>query len=540
MNVNYTKQILYQYILQPQLRPRHEKLVDGENKPVTVDILYTVQADALIDTLEEIKRIHGPRFYLLPLSGASGGGGIFQVDGPGDGSVIGLRFMPAAHPRIRRCGTTDITRLSLDQIVIDEKHRRVYAGSCITLQQLNQALSDELGPQFKVLGADLTSYTYAQVGATFMTGGMGPQRRYFSDSVNEIALYDGEEIVHIKAEALAPYAGTYGWSGLIAAVCCSYHELPAAEFAFTLPVNNTPDDLARLLLHLSRFTYLRSDDGKVTSVDGGTNLILGVEHITLASMQPMFSQHADNAVVSHARRLAQNCVAADTDGLVFINGCSNLTADEFLLGLVDDPEAQTFTIAGIDLEHTEMFGEPEEMRAVREGIPAAARAQSPHGEYLYKGHTDATIKLNPKRVEQTMRELWQANQTYIGTVETYFQAKAELRGEILIYGHLNPVGVDPHNRVTFACDHEGIYLDARAYIEHQRDRFFRALGVICEQSESVYIGGEKSAGTEHEIFSAFNGIDNAPPALRRKFAKQSAVIRAASPMFNWRALAPYV
>lgn len=483
--------------------------------------------------------MHGPRLYLLPLSGLSAGGGVFQVANPGDGCVVGLRFTPTAQPRITRSGAVDITSVSLDQIVIDEQQRQIYAGSSITLDQLNQALAYELGARCKVLGADLTSYTYAQVGATFMTGGMGPQRRYFSDSVNQIALYDGREIISIQGDLLGSYAGTYGWSGLVTAVCCSYHELPAAEFAFTIPVNGTAGRLAKLLQHFSPYAYLRLHNGKVTSANDGTDLILGLEHITLASMQPMLSQAGDNAITKRARQLVETCHAADADGLVFVNGFSNLGVDEFLLKVVDDTEAQMYTIAGVNLDHTQMFSDPEVMRAVREGIPAAARTQEPQGRYIFKGHTDANIMLNPYRVEQTMHALWQSNQAYVNAIHSYFHTTPGLRGEILVYGHLNPVGVDPHNRVTFACDDQEIYANARVFVQTQRDHFLRALCAICEESESVYVGGEKSAGTEYEMFSAFNGVGNAPPNLNEKFMRQSAVIRAASPMFNWRAMAPY-
>lgn len=526
-----------------RLRRRSDGVVDGENNAVVLDALYSVVGDELMGALVEINRVHGPRIYLLPMSGISGGGGIFQVNGPGDGEVVGLHLTPTPSPRVsrtNRCDTTDITRVALDQIVIDERQRRIYAGSSITLDQLNQALAYELGMQYRVLGADLTSYTYAQVGATFMTGGMGPQRRYFSDSVNEVALYDGKEIVPIRSDLLLHYAGTYGWSGLVTAVCCDYYEAPVSEFAFALPVNDTPEDLARLLDRLSPYAYLRLRDGKVTATDGGTELILGIEHITVASMQPMLAQNAHNPIAKQAKQLERNCVAAKADGLVFVNGYSNKDPDEFLLQLIDDQDSETYSMAGVDLEHTEMFGDAEQMRSVRESIPAAARTQAPQGEFVYKGHTDANIMLDPERVGPTMRELWRVNQEYVNSVEDYFRKSADLRGEILIYGHLNPVGVDPHNRITFACDDEAVYQDAGDYLRCQRNRFFRALGRMCAASKSLYIGGEKSAGTEHQMFPAFNGVDGSPPALREKFARQSKVIRAASPMFNWRAPAPYV
>ena len=139
-------------------------------------------------SIDRIKQIHQPEFCILPLSSVSGGGGIFQVEKPLGKQVIGIQLIATSSPRVTRSSDVDITKVGLDDIIIDERRHTIYAGSAITLAQLNQVLGDELGEQFKVLGADLTSYSYAQVGATFMTGGMGPQRRYFSDSVIDVRI----------------------------------------------------------------------------------------------------------------------------------------------------------------------------------------------------------------------------------------------------------------------------------------------------------------------------------------------------------------
>ncbi len=525
--------------LPAKLHPLNTHIVDGENNPITLDCAYALKGDALADTIAGIKHLHGPNTRLLPLSGTSGGAGVFQVDAPANSPIVGVHLSATPKPRIRHASAPDITCLSLDEIVIDEQQKHIYAGSAITLDQLNQALANALGAQFKVLGADLTSYTYAQVGATFMTGGMGPQRRYFSDSVREIALHDGEKTTRIQGASLDAYAGTYGWTGLVSAVKCEYIALPAVEIAFAIPVNNAPASLARLLQHFSPYAYLQCQDGDVLSHTGGRDLILGLEHITIASMQP-FLRSGDNALTRHAVQLLHNCEAAGADGLIFVNGYSDLPADAFLLNLVDDTDTEEYTIAGINLEHTEIFNDPGQMRAVREGVPFAARTQAPQGAHVYKGHTDANIRLNPECVENTMRALWKANQHYVDSVQAFFAETAGLHGEILVYGHLNPVGVDPHNRITFACDDEALYVRTVEYIHKQRDQFLRTLHTLCEASGSVFIGGEKSAGSEYEMFAAFGGPDTAPRALAEKFTRQSTVIRAASPLFNWRAMTPYV
>ena len=520
------------------LHPLQLPIVDGENNPVDLDIAYAVKGGNFLSVLEHIKREYG-NVYLLPLSGTSGGGGIFQSKKPADGTVVGLQLTATPTPKTRHTNEAcDITTIALDEVVIQQETRHIYAGAGITLQQLNQALSDEVGAQYKVLGADLTSYTYAQVGATFMTGGMGPQRRYFSDSVTEVALYNGDEICCVSEKALDNFAGTYGWTGIVTAVCCRYCELPINETAFAIPVNNNPDDIARLLQHFSPFTYLQLTNGKLHAASGADDIILGLEHITVGAMQP-FLRSGDNALTRRAKKIAENCHAADADGLIFVNGYSDSATDEFLLALVDDTEADELTIAGMRLEYTEVFNNPEEMRAVREGVPFAARTQSPTGRFSYKGHTDATIRLNPDNVESAMTSLWQINEKYVSAIEQYFLNQAAIRGEIIVYGHLNPFGVDPHNRVTFASDDIAAFETTVKYVHAQRDGFYQQLMTLCESTNSTFVGGEKSAASEAEIFNAFSDLNNLPRALSCKLKRQRSAIQAASRMFNWRAIAPY-
>jgi len=522
-----------------RLRRLSGSIVDGENKPVLLDVAYSIKGNEFLDSMSEIRERHGDDICLLPLSGMSAGGGIFQIKRPQGKTVVGFQFTATANPRVSLDQTVSITDIALDEIVIDRQQEKIYAGSAITLEQLNLALAEKLGSQYKVLGADLTSYTYAQVGATFMTGGMGPQRRYFSESVVEIALYDGEKVTALDDETLKAYAGTFGWSGLVCAVCCEFIELPNNEIAFAIPVNNKAEVLARLLAHFSKLTYFNIENDKAITNQGETNLILGLEHITVDSMQP-YLQSGDNALINRTRTLVSHCINAGSDGLLFVNGFSDLAADDFLFTLVDDAEAETFTIAGINLEHTEVFHDPNQMRAIREGIPFAARTQSPKGKHVYKGHTDATIRINPEKVESTINNLWQANLAYVRAVNDFFSNQEKVRGEIIVYGHLNPFGIDPHNRITLACDNEGDFRNAIDHLHQQRNIFYRSLESICQSSGSTFIGGEKSAASESEIFEAFDGPENAPQTLRKKFHRQIKVIRKALPMFSWRAIKPYI
>ncbi|MCP4432809.1 MAG: FAD-binding oxidoreductase [Gammaproteobacteria bacterium] len=516
--------------------PQSQIIVDGENHSLLFDYAYSVTAMSINEAIREIFDKHGEDIHLLPLSASSAGAGVFQINS--EQIIVALHLRSSVEPSIKMEAGADIQSVKLDEILIDSDSRRIYAGSAINLNQLNQALASELGSQYRVLGADLTSYTYAQVGATFMTGGMGPQRRYFSDSVCQIALHNGSRILTVEGDELKGYAGTYGWTGIVSAVCCDYVELPDNEVAFALPVNNTPHDLARLLAHFSSFTRLQFDSESRVSSLAGNDIILGLEHITLEAMQP-FLHSADNGLTKRAAQLKLNCEHAEADGLIFVNGYCNLEVDEFLLRLVDNDESELLTISGIGLEFAEIFRDAEQMRAIREGIPYAARMQAPKGPYNFKGHTDANIRLNADCVEHAMRQLWQLNQQYVSAVQAYFDENESVRGEILVYGHLNPVGVDPHNRITFACDDESIYSQSVQFLDDQKEQYIVNLAKLCVDTASDFVGGEKSAGSEYEMLPAFADLNSTPPMLAEKVIQQRDCIQAASPLFKWRAMGAY-
>ncbi|MDH3387165.1 MAG: hypothetical protein OEN02_04600 [Gammaproteobacteria bacterium] len=515
-----------------------EQARDGENNAVEFDLAYPARGrvDAAV---AELRRLHGDDLSLLPMSGTSCGGGIFQAPNCGTGSVIGLRFDPPPVPLIRSAARPELKSLGLDEIVIDADRQQVCAGASITLDQLNRALAQELGHGFRVPGADLTSYQYAAVGATFMTGGMGPQRRYFSDSVVEAAIFDGVEIRSIGGAALQGYAGTYGWSGIVSAVCCSYYRFPENEIAFALPVVDTPSGLARLLARLAPYAYLELEPDGVRSSTGQYDLILGLEHVSVASMRPLLRDTAANAITLRATELEQKCVAAAADGLVFVNGCSARSIDEYLLDLADEEQSDDYSIAGIGLEFAEVFNDPEEMRAVREAIPYAARMQSPAGRLVYKNHTDANIRIPLDRVGPVAQRLWQINCDYVDAVERHFDALADVDGEVLVYGHLNPYGIDPHNRITMSSDDDTAFARSRGFLVEQRAAYYRALAALCENGAATFVGGEKTADSELGIYAALGGPQNSPAALFERFRKQQATVRAARREFNWRAPETY-
>ena len=521
------------------LKPVNETFRDGENNPIHTDAVYRIRHNELETTLQQIFALHGENTRLLPLSGTSAGGGVFQFDRADSSPVVGLQFLCPAQPRVTHKSSADLRNLRVDEIVIDKDRRQVSAGAGITLGQLNQALADELGSDFRVLGADLTSYSYAQVGSTFMTGGMGPQRRYFSDSVIEVSLHNGVQLQTVSGEKLKGFSGTYGWSGLVSAVKCQYNRLPPNEIAFALPVANSATGLATMLSGLSRFCFLDVSTDLVQTTQGSTSILLGIEHLTTQSMQPLIDSGSNPTQVKQALRLVDKCKQAAVDGLVFISGFSELEVDEFLMELVETRKDGSMAIGDVNAEFAEMFSNPEDMREFRESVSFAARTVEPKGEFVYKSHTDANIRINKDSVYTSMSKLWQCSTDFVGAVEHYLGSLPDVQGSVLVYGHLNPYGVDPHNRVTFSCNDEALFIQAKSVIEDLRAEFYRNINEVCIQTHSEFIGGEKSADSEQKIYSSFDSLESVPANLQDRLHHQKRAIQAAAPSLRWRAFPAY-
>ena len=119
-----------------------EQVLDGENNQVEFDIAYPVKGN-LIAAVDQLRDLHGPDLYLLPMSATSCGGGIFQHSNRPSGTIAGLRFDPPVLPRLRFATQPQLVEIAQNEIVIDREHQQISAGCAITLDQLNQALVHE-------------------------------------------------------------------------------------------------------------------------------------------------------------------------------------------------------------------------------------------------------------------------------------------------------------------------------------------------------------------------------------------------------------
>lgn len=515
-------------------------LRDGENNAVHFHCACPVKSRPPDEIIAGLLDKFGDALRLLPVSAASCGDGLLGISPNGAGvaataRIVALHVLPVARPQIRVVSDApDIRAVRWHEIIIDPARRHIYAGAAVTLAQINTALEQcpALSEQgvHHVYGADLTSSGYAQAGSTFMTGGMGPQRRYFSDSVDQVALHDGTALQTIEGARLLEYAGSYGWTGWVGAVRCRYHPRPGNEFAFALPVRNCARELAAALSAVSPFCYF--DDHPDTGIN-----IFGVEHLTAHAMEPLLQAGGRAEIISRARRITENCSAAQADGLLFISGFSDLPATDTLAEIVDrmakDTAPSTQTLA-----YSEVFESAALMQALREAVPYAARRQLPKRNGIYKNHTDANVILKPDRVGEAMQRIWNINENYVQALQDIFINSHAVDGSILIYGHLNPRGVDPHNRLTLAAPDKKSLGYAVMAAEAARGEYFKSLRSLCDEGLADYAGGEKSAGSEAEMIKVF-GEDALPPMLAKKYSRQISRIRHSSPLFNWRAIPPY-
>lgn len=509
-------------------------LQDGEGTPVLCDVVLRLNPENVADQLDVVQDAYNQKACFVPLSGCSAGTGVFQVDKPDGFTTVGLKIESPHEPKIRQESTPDISSIALNEIVIDRDRQHIYAGAGITVNQLNVALADTLGAEYRVMGADLTSYQYAQVGSTFMTGGMGPQRRYFSDSVERILINNGSDTKEIEGTDLKRYAGTYGWTGMVIALCCQFNRVPKHEFAFALPVSNTADALARVISHLAPYCYLDLAGDTIKSESGNSGLLYGIEHLTASSMKPVIDSDAAEDQKKQARRLQTKCKDARADCVLFVSGASEKPNDEFLFDLLDDPESENPTIGGVDLEHTEVFPNSEVMRDFREAVPYTLRHQQPQGEYVYKNHTDVNVRLNKDDPLRAMTVLWKLNQEYVESINRYLEQTPSVRGSIFMYGHMNPYGIDPHNRLTLFSNDSDAFAEAQTFVSELRAKYYRDVSNVCANTQSQYIGGEKGADSENKMLSAFNESKAIPEELVNKINSQIEAINEAGFAFSWR------
>lgn len=507
---------------------------DTEGKLIALDYQYELNNGDIEEAITYIRSIHGNDMLLMPIGGQSAGGGVFNSNNRiANQPIIGLIITPA----IARSEQNDIdytlsetdpvSKLKTHEFHINTKEKVAHVGAGVVLDQIVATVKKAMGQNYHVLGTDLTSSGYASAGATFMTGGMGPTRTNFALSVIGLSYFDGSSTKYTADHnILEGFVETYGWTSCIQHVVLPIVEVPPHEFGFAVPVNNTPYELGKLVSYFADKTIVPTNG--LNSLD---TFIAGIEIITSEALD-LLVEHAPN--MEGLDLLLQNCKQAGKDSVVFISGSAQSNPFENFedpLGIFVDNET-----SGIALEQATPFENLQAMKSIREGAPELARRQFLDTPYSYKDHTDINVIVNPSSTAENVQLFLQCYENYKTKLEDLIEGKEDLQGNVQVYGHINPQGLDPHYRISIAANSEEIVLSAKKKAKAFYAELVRDINTVCKNTSSTICGGEKGIISNMKILNALaSKADDIPLELSKRLQKQQKQIQQANRIFNWRA-----
>ncbi len=510
---------------------QHERS-DTEGNKLKFDAQYELTNGNVWESIEYLKASFNGNLQLIPIGGLSAGSGIFSIKNTKPlGKVVGFFIAPPTP--VSDFGNIDfsisnsppIHVLNAQELHIDQLAKNVYAGAGVILDQIIATVKHALGKNHSVLGADLTSSGYASAGATYMTGGMGPSRINFANNIKEIIFYDGQKMERIQSKTERSHLSeTYGYTGIVAQVALPIIEMPAHEFGLALPINYDAEELARAAAYFVKNTSIQIADNKITNAGP---IIFGMEFLTRDALEML------SPTMPQLATILQSMTTAKKNALLFITGYAHQHPFQDLddsLGIFVENN-----ITGLALEHAVPFDDLKAMKTIREGAPDAARSQFANAQFTYKDHTDINIRLNPNNVAHSMKQVVECYQGYETKLNAIINDTQHLQGNVQVYGHFNPQGVDPHCRVSLACDDEKILKNTVIIAKDFFEKLVVDLSKVCTQTGSTLLGGEKGIISNQKILSALQNHGAPIPAqLLDKFTRQKKAIRGANSMFAWR------
>ncbi|CAA7621053.1 conserved hypothetical protein [Candidatus Terasakiella magnetica] len=440
----------------------------------------------------------------------------------------------------RVAADTPLDQILTHQVAIAADQGLVSAGAGLTFTQVNAALAEAVGPTSRIL-VDLTSIASAYVGGVVATGGMGPLRLLPSASLEAVCLADGESTRIVEGEALGTVEGMQGWTGMVTAARFRFYDVPASEFGLVLPVQGSDvDTVAGLLAYLHAWTRitLPAPGGRITG-EGGDTVLNGIELVSKDSLEA-FIAHAEEPARSKAEGLLQSCEYAGADMLACLTGWSELSIDDVLMSLLD-PETET--IGGVMIDFGVGFSSGAEMetfRAIREGAPdlARTRARVVQPGKLKPWSTSTDINIIMPADSSALVAVLEAYADYRGAIRALGRELAgSIEVELSAYGHLSPMGIDPHHRVTLFAPEggEAALAAARLAVAANKRTLIHDLLFAAERHGATITGGEKGAPSLVEIARAAGGEGRLAPALKARLRKARAAVMAAPANFSFRA-----
>lgn len=521
MNSSHAQQL-------PQgLREIFSERKDTEGNLIALDFQYELTNGRIDESINFLKEKHGQDILLIPIGGQSAGSGVFcSKKTRMEQIIIGLVILPPTS--ISEQNNIDYT-ISNDkptfspkthELHIDKKNQIAYIGAGVVLDQIIGTVKAALGNSYHIEGTDLTSSGYASAGATFMTGGMGPSRKNFAQSVIQISYFNGYKTILIEdAEELIPLQETYGWTGIIESIAVPIIQVPSFEFGFALPINNTATELSHLMNYFADKTYTNDNV-----------FISGLELITSSALDLLNDYNPD---LKGLTDLVSNCKLTNKDAVIFVSGMATKNPFEDMadpLNIFVDNKT-----SGLSIEQATPFNDLQAMKNIREGAPDLARQQFTHATYTYKHHTDINIIPNRDQIKSSMKPIIECYEHYKSELEKILFNTDDLEGNVQVYGHINPQGFDPHYRLTLASENKEILRIAKTQAKNEFTKLVQNLTFTCKKTGSTLCGGEKGIISNIKIMNAISekGM-KVPQQLSEQYNKQQTAIAQAHTMFNWR------
>jgi len=498
---------------------------------VTADIAHTVA--------EAIRQ----NWAVMPAGGLTSAIGSYEYAADaaaGFAGVVAIRPRAAAMPEIV-AADTPLERLASNQVAIDAAAGLISAGAGLTFAQVNTALAEQVGQNFRVL-IDLTSVASAFVGGVIATGGMGPMRLLPSRIVDAVSLADGGDTPRLMTgDDLDLVEGMQGWTGMVTAARLRIFEVPSGEFGLVLPVQGSDTDtMAGLLVYLRRWTQisLPAPGGRIAGAEGET-VLNGIELVSRDSLSA-FVAHAEEPARSKAEGLLQSCDYAGADMLACLTGWSDLSIDDVLMSLLD-PETET--IGGVMIDFGVGFSSGAEMetfRAIREGAPDLARTRArvarPGKMKPWSSSTDVNIAFPAdSSAAAAILESYADYRQAIRALSRELDGAVEV--ELSAYGHLSPVGIDPHHRVTLVAPEgaKAALAAARLAVAANKRTLIHDLLFAAQRHGATITGGEKGIPSLVEIARAAGGESRLPPDLKARLSRARTAVMNAPVQFSFRA-----
>lgn len=399
---------------------------DSLGNVLSFDYLYELTNGSIGEALNYLKNKFGSALCLTPMGGLSAGGNVFSLKTTEDCISVGLIMAPPAalsgRKEIKYSITEDAPseKINSQEIHINRNDNIVYAGAGVTLEQINASVQDALGHQFQVQGSDITSKGYASAGATFMTGGMGPSRINFGKNVSKIIFNDGQSSIEISdKKELNKIVETYGWAGLVESVVLPIVEFPQIEFGFALPINNLPKELGEVVAHFSKNTSPLINQNIIKNTDP---FITGMEIITKESLSLLYKTAP---TLAYLHPLLETLKKTGKNAIVFISGFAQTSPleDQSDPLRIFSPNQNTNLL----FEDALPFDDLQAMTTLREGAPDLARSLYSDYQFTYKNHTDINIRLNKKKVNESMLAIMKCYETYFTKIDALLKNSKKLK-----------------------------------------------------------------------------------------------------------------